>query len=163
MKFSSNFFQPLVLVQSVTIAKFLSSLGGIMGFVAGMSVLSFIEILFHVVSNIRLKDSKIRPAQITGPERGATTLSSKTQIWHQLSIYLVGFLSSSSAHGLHYIQSQRHTRPAKIFWAIQVVLSIAVCSVLVRNVYKHAERSPVIVSIDQRLMTLEDVRNFFFK
>lgn len=60
MKFSSNFFQPLVLVQSFTIAEFLSSLGGIMSITAGLSVLSIIEIFFHVVSNIRVTNNKVR-------------------------------------------------------------------------------------------------------
>jgi Amiloride-sensitive sodium channel len=122
-----------------------------MSITAGLSILSIIEIFFHVVSNIRVTNNKVRSIQPAGQDQRET---------RQQQSILVRFLSSSSIHGLQYIQGQQ-TIKAKIFWAIQVVVSIALCSVLIRTIYKHTERSPVITSIDQQLMTLEDVRKTF--
>lgn len=141
-----------MLVQFVTFSKFLSSVGGIMALVAGVSVLSVVEIFFHLARSLRPTDNQVHAFAQPAPPA-----ASESHILRQLTRYFVEFLRSSSVHGLRYTQGRRHSRCVRIFWAVQVVVSAALCSVLVRDIYKHAEKSPVITSIDAKTMTLDEI------
>jgi Amiloride-sensitive sodium channel len=156
--FASNFFLPHVKVESFPFSSFLSNVGGFMGLLAGVSVLSIVEVFYHVVIQFGSNHQKVHPlVQANEPRRIAR--ANEDHALYKFSQYLFEFIRSSSMHGLHYTQDRSQNKCGKIFWSLLVSLSIAICSVLIVDIYKHAEKSPVTTSIDSQLLTLDDVSN----
>jgi Amiloride-sensitive sodium channel len=147
----SDHIQPLVKIQSFTFSDFLSNIGGFMGLLAGMSVLSIME--FFYLASIHFKN---------GNNKVQTTQRPKTVAWNQshplysLMKYFIEFLQLSDIHGVRYLKDQG--RLGKWFWAFLLSISAMFCSVLINDIYKHSELSPVHTSIDSNLLTSEDVR-----
>jgi Amiloride-sensitive sodium channel len=143
--------QPQVKVFSFTFADFLSNIGGFMGLLAGISVLSIIEFFYLAV--VHFKNDKVQPA--SRPKRVVWV---QTHPLYSLTKYFSEFLESSDIHGLHYLRDQG--RIGKCFWAFLLVMSVMFCSVMVSDIYEQSEKSPVRTTIDDKLWTMEDVRNF---
>jgi Amiloride-sensitive sodium channel len=145
---------PLVKVYSFTFSDFLSKIGGFMGLLAGISVLSIVE-FFYLAVVFWKKDKKVQPAS-----RPRKVAWDQTHALYLLTKYYANFLETSGIHGLHYLKDQR--RLGKCFWAFLIVTSIIFCSVLISDIYEHSEKSPVRTTIDDKLWTLEDVRKCSF-
>lgn len=153
LRFGSNFYQPRVKVQAFTFPDFLSNVGGFMNLLAGISVLSIIEIFYHFVKHFFERNNKVPPEILT-----AISLKTKHKALLKFSKYFGDLIKSSDIHGLHYTESRSQGRCGRIFWAFLVALSMSTCSVLVVDLYKHAEKSPVALRIDPQTMSLDDVR-----
>jgi Amiloride-sensitive sodium channel len=155
-KWSDNFFQPSVQVQPVSLLKCLSNISGVMALVAGMSVLSIIEIFYLFITKYT---AKVQPISVEMVDFGQAT--DDYNVLNQLSQYFIDYINESNVHCLHYTANSRLSRYSRIFWAILVLSSITICSVLIIDTFKNAERSPVIISIDHEMMTLNEVQMIF--
>jgi Amiloride-sensitive sodium channel len=136
--------------QSFTLVDFLSNFGGFMGLLAGISVLSIVEIFDHALRQLQRNNRKVHPAVETRRIR-------KEHALYHIFKYFVEFTKTSDLHGLPYITDQREGRWGRIFWAFVVLLSFVVCTVLIRDINQQAEKSPVATMIDARMWTLDDV------
>jgi Amiloride-sensitive sodium channel len=124
-----------------------------MALVAGMSVLSIIEIFYLFV---RKYTAKVQPVSVEIVEFGPVI--DEGNVFNQLSKYFMDYINESNVHCLHYTVNSRLSRYFRIFWGVLVFSSITICSVFIINVYKNAERYPVIMSIDHQMMTLNEVK-----
>jgi Amiloride-sensitive sodium channel len=158
--FASNFFLPHVKVESFPFSNFLSNVGGFMGLLAGVSVLSIVEVFYHVVIQFGSESQKVHPL-VQANEARRIVRANEDHALYQFSKYFFEFIKSSNMHGLYYTQDRSQTKCGKIFWSLLVSLSIAICSVLIVDIYKHAEKSPVTMSIDSQVWTLDDVSELF--
>jgi hypothetical protein len=138
-----------------TFTDFLSNVGGFMGLLAGVSIISIIEVVYHIVS-CRQSHRKIQQINLNLPIRIAWR--NENHALYQLSKYFVEYIKTSDIHGVHYLTDQRLTRGGKILWTLLIASSISICSFIVVYIYKHAEKSPVAISIDPQVLTLDEVR-----
>jgi Amiloride-sensitive sodium channel len=125
-----------------------------MALVAGMSVLSIIEIFFLFV---RKYTAKVQPVSVEMVDFGQVT-DDEGDVFDELSMYFIDYINESNVHCLHYTVNRRLSRYFRIFWAVLVFSSVTICSMLIINIYKNIERSPVIISIDHQMMTLNEVQ-----
>lgn len=165
MHYASEYFQPVVKVRSLTFSDFLSNVGGFMGLLAGISVLSIVEIFYHILKQCRKSDTKVYPiAHAKNPTRSIQ--ANQSHALFQLTQYLVVYTKTSDLHGLKYASDKNESTIGNILWTVLVILSVLVCSGLVKDIYEHAEKSPVATFIESRKWTLDDVRfrrkAFFF-
>jgi Amiloride-sensitive sodium channel len=148
------------MVQSLTFFDFMSNVGGFMGLLAGISVLSIIEVFYHIVHHFRPKLTAIQPIMNFSFETRQIPWVNENHAIVQMSKYCGEYIRSSDIHGLQYTRDNKQSRCGKIFWIILVVLSFFSCLILVQNTYKNAEKSPVATSIDPETLNSNDVRKF---
>jgi Amiloride-sensitive sodium channel len=156
MNFANDFFQPLIMVCPLTLSDYLSNIGGIMGLVAGISVMSIVEIFYHILM-LNHTDNRVH---ILNSNTRQTSRAFEDHVLFHLIKYITEFIKTSDLHGFPYITDQRQSRRGRIFWAIFVAASLVACLFLIRDINRHAEKSPVAIRIDSQLWTLDDVRNF---
>lgn len=146
--FRTSSFHPFVKIFSFTFYDFLSSVGGCMGLLAGISILSVVEIFYHMLAiKFKLKGNKVRPR---------TQISSKTSKLHedhvlvQLIKYCGKFIKTSDMHGAHYAMDSSLTTVSRIFWSVLLILSFSTCAIYVSNLIGDSEKNPVAVRIETR-------------
>lgn len=132
-----------------------------MGLLAGISVISIIEIFYHLVRHFSVKHNKV-DSLVAENDAAQATFRNKDHALYQLSKYFVKYIKSSDLHGVHYTNDRSQGRCGRTFWTILIILSITTFSFLVNDMYKHAEKSPIMVRIDPQMMTLDEVRRFIF-
>ncbi|XP_037296672.1 pickpocket protein 28-like [Manduca sexta] len=67
------------------------------------------------------------------------------------------FTKNTSLHGLRFITEREATIVEKMFWLILFLVSMGVCLYQIRNVWIKWDSSPVIVSINERLVPVSEV------
>lgn len=153
---SIDFFQPVIRVQAATFSDYLSSVGGFMGLLAGASVISIMEIVFHSLKNFNKKKSKVVPIQRTGPNQ--VTLTTENHASQKFSENFTHFMKKSHIHGLRYTRDQRQTKCGRMFFILLVTSSLIISSILIVEMYQSSEKSPMATRIDDQMWTLDQVR-----
>jgi Amiloride-sensitive sodium channel len=158
VNFVSDSFQPFVKMSALTFVDFLSNVGGFMGLLAGISIISIIELFYHVADvKFNKKNLQVHPIA-NAQENRRVVRANKKHVLFQLIKYSFKFSKISDMHGLRYTQDQNLGRLGRIFWTVVVISSFVLCYFLVNNLYQHAEKSPVVTRIDSQMWTLNDVR-----
>jgi Amiloride-sensitive sodium channel len=152
-------YYPLVKVQSLTFADFLSNVGGFMGLLAGISVLSFVEFFYHAMKQIKSNKKRVHSSV---DQQMQTEISKRKHALYELMKYFVKFLKNSDMHGLPYITDTTQSRRGRVFWAVLVLLSFGFCSLMIRDLSELADRSPVATRIDSQIWTQDDVSSSFW-
>jgi Amiloride-sensitive sodium channel len=154
LHFGVDSFQPLEKLHAFTFPDFLSNVGGFMGLLAGISVLSLIEIFYFTVKNFLRVQNRVEPKSLefqNSRDRNVKALN-------QVSLFLIEFVELSDLHGLQYVKDKREGRVGMILWAAMVFLSFIACSFLIRDLFHNAEKSPVAIRINPQKWTLNEVR-----
>lgn len=115
-----------------------------MGLLAGISILSVVEIFYHLVQ-FRSKKIKIEP-ELQAYARTAW-LNEDHSLVH-LGNYIVNFFKTSDMHGARYTQDRTLGAVSRIFWALLLLSSITLCGIIVGDMIRHAEKSPVATRIE---------------
>lgn len=127
-----------------------------MGLLAGLSVLSIIEIFYHIMIECLQSHDKVEPLyqinQFIQEDQG-----NQNHSLCKLSRYYFKFIKSSHMHGIHYTRDQTQSRCGRIFWTFLMAVSMSVCSVFVIDMHEHSKKSPMAMSIDSQVWTLDDV------
>jgi Amiloride-sensitive sodium channel len=97
MNFENNQFYPMQKLYLFAFADYLGYVGGIMGLLAGVSVLSLIEILYHFLSlgfsNMlnRLRSTRVQAIDL---RKDARTLiqANEAHVLYQLTKYVIDFM-----------------------------------------------------------------------
>jgi Amiloride-sensitive sodium channel len=163
--FAESSFQPFVKVEAFAFSDVLGFVGGIMGLIAGVSVLSLVEILYHMVDvlqmKIRLKLRKRRVAcdQSKKSNRviGKVINANQNHALYQLSKFVGQFMKTSDAHGFSYILDKNQSVLGRLFWALAVAASVAACTLLTFSAFENAELNPVAIKIDDEFVNVENV------
>lgn len=161
MDLSHSVMMPLILKKVLTFADALSNIGGFMGLMAGISVLSIIQFFYHALLVLESNVKKVRPLRII-----VATSHQEIQKDHPLLHffkYLAEFASVSDVHGLIHITDSKQSRCGRIFWAVLVVLSLVFCSILIHDVNLQRDTSPVTMRIDSKIMTLDEVQYIYLQ
>lgn len=147
------FFYPMVKVYAFTFSNYLGSVGGLLGLFAGVSVISLIEIVFHLVYKPTIcyfnRNITVNPKPkefLRSPEKNQTIFFE--------------FSKKTSIHGLNMVVDKRKNRFQNAFWIIVVTFSLTVCIVMTSIAYRHAEFNPLVISIDDKVWSIYDVSKF---
>jgi Amiloride-sensitive sodium channel len=156
MRIADDYFQPLVKVQPLTFSGFLSNIGGCMGLLAGVSVLSVFEIFYLIINHFLESSNKVYSLSSTRNEKQMAWIKKDKPYWFTKP--LVDFVSSSDILGILMVKNHTHRKIGRVLWALLVALLIAICSKVVFDMYKYAKKLPVVTRIDSQVLTLNDVR-----
>lgn len=171
LDYNSFFFFPMEKVYPFTFSEYLAYVGGIMGLLAGVSVLSLIEIVFHLLmsstkkASVYLRSTRVLPMTPKRSVEQARTRNIKADenhILYQFSKYVADFMKKSDVHGLNYTIDKNQSMFGRVLWTIIIIGSVVSCYVLVKYSYDHSEKNPVIISIDKKTWNIENV-NFLQK
>ena len=158
--FESLHFYPMVKTEVVTLSSFLGSIGGIMGLLAGISVLSIVE-TFYFFGKLLAERMTIKPIRIH-PNLFKTVVrrqirANKNHALYQLTKYFGEFIKASDAHGVLYTTDKEQSSCGRIFWTLMVIGSIVFCSILIVDSINNGKLNPVIVGIDSKTWSSEEV------
>lgn len=156
VRFSSDFFQPFVKVPSLTLSDLISQLGAISCLLAGVSILSIIEVFHFMIVELTRNTRKVQP--LNQPIDSTPSWVNSNHVLFHLSKYFLEFIKFSNIHGIRHTQSSNIC--VKIFWIILEALSILFCLFLVTNAYNNIEKSPKETRIESEKWTIDDVRFF---
>jgi Amiloride-sensitive sodium channel len=160
VRFASDSYQPFVKTVPFSFSDFLGNIGGFMGLLAGISILSIVEIFYHITAiKLTKQAQQVHPAE---QENRQTAWANEDHLLFQLMKYFSKFIKTSDMHGMNYTQDQTIGKAGRIFWTLLVLLSLTICSVLVIDMNRGAEQSPIATRIDSQMWTLDDVSEEFF-
>jgi hypothetical protein len=97
MHYENNQFYPMQKLYSFAFADYLGYVGGIMGLLAGISVLSLIEILYHFLSpscvNMfnRLRSTRVQAIDLRR-DAGNVIKANEAHVLYQLTKYVIDFM-----------------------------------------------------------------------
>lgn len=140
----------------------MASVGGLVGLIAGVSVISLVEFVYHfIVYLLSLRTSKKLFVRVhpTIAERNAANVLPLNQdhAIYQCSKYFFEFTRESSIHGLLYTTNKDEKLTGRVFWAIVVLASTIACGFLIRDNLSHAELNPIVFGIDEKVWKVDEV------
>lgn len=152
----------LVKHQTLNFSDFLASVGGLIGLIAGVSVISLIEFLYHfIVYLLSFRPSKRLFTRVhpTEAERNAANVLplNQTHALYQCSKYFFEFIRESSIHGLVYTTKNDEKLVGRICWSFVLVSSSITCGFLIMDNLSHAELNPVTLQIDAKIWKADEV------
>lgn len=155
-----TYFRPSVRYLAFDDADFLAAFGGLMGLLAGISVFSIIELLVAIVKCCRFSadKSKISPETVQRIRSQKEYLVNKEHLFYYLSQALVELMRASNIHGVRYLNDKKVKVIERVFWFIIICVLMAFCSILVFNSLNDLQGNSVVVAIDEKIWSVEDVR-----
>lgn len=160
LKLRVTFFHPMIRFQAFTISDFLGAFGGLLGLIAGISVISIIELVETALKCIRLScfKSKVSPDAEQRPRHRKRFLVNRDHLFYHLGKTFFEFLKESSVHGVRYTNDKTLKVWERIVWALILSVSITFCSILVLHSLNNLQSNSVIVTIDEKIWNVEEVR-----
>jgi hypothetical protein len=158
--YETSFYAPFIRYRAFNFTDYLASIGGLVGLIAGVSVISLIEVFYHILLYLisRRPSNKVfvkihrETDQII-----AETILNQEHVLYQCSKYLYEFMKQSSIHGLNYMTDKDQKLVGRFFWMIVVSASALACGYLVADTLSHAELNPTAFQIDEKIWRAEDV------
>lgn len=155
--FSADSFNPFVEQLAFGFSEFLGALGGLMGLFAGMSVISAIEVGFHILKIFVEKLSDRRLLKVHAIEVASTPNASDPSVRKRVFRYFVKTVAKSDVHGLHFLVDKGRKLWERVFWALIVFLLAIFCFQQIFDVIMYSEDNPIEFGIDEKVWTLNDV------
>lgn len=162
--FEEVFFFPNQKDFAFTLSAFLGNIGGIMGLLAGVSVLSLVETFHHFLSPCvrrffkSFKATKVYPIKSAADQQQKMSANEDHTLYQFLK-YVIKFFRVSDIHGVRYTIDQNQKKHERVFWALIVFGSVVACFWLIQDVFKHSEKVPVVTGIDTNVWSVENVSN----
>lgn len=161
-----TYFYPSVRYLAFDVADFLAEFGGLMGLLAGISVFSIIELIWTTINCFRFAfcKSKVAPKAVRRPGERKKFLINKEHLFYQLGKTFGELLRNSNIHGLHYTSDKRLKVIERVSWFITICVLLVFCSVLVLESLNKLQSNSVILEIDEKIWSVEEVRilkNYF--
>lgn len=133
-----------------------------MGLLAGVSILSVVEFVYHLFSKSCDKVKNLHKLKMVSPtsekvavEQG--TLPNTDHALYHLTKYFNDFMNISDIHGVRYTTDKNLSTLSRIFWTVTVVGSLVACSLLIRDSYRHNELNPVLVKVDTKTWNSNEI------
>lgn len=139
---------------------FLAEFGGLMGLLAGISVFSIIELVMTIVKAFRFAacKTKIEPETDRVLRTRKKFLVDEKHLFYQLSKTFGKLLKESNVHGVRYTSDKRLNVFERVFWVVTISLLLGFCSILVFNSLNNLQSNSVIVKVDEKIWSVEEVR-----
>lgn len=150
---------PTIKCPAIKIFDFLGAFGGLMGLVAGISVISIIELIFTILKCARLIfcKTKVHPIIIVQSKTPLQKFAlNQNHLFYHFGLNFVEFLKESGIHGVHYINNKNLKWLEKMFWIIFVVVSTVLCSILIADSLESLHANSVIIAFDEKIWNKEE-------
>lgn len=153
-------WHPLVKKKSIGRSEFFASFGGLLGLVAGMSLLSIIEVILLMLVPVfqAVKAYRNRNKVWEFNFHSETNLINRDVVVNKFSHFITKFIDKSSIHGLHNISDKKRSVFEKGFWVFFASMSMVFCLVMIHDVTKRSELNPIEFGIDEKIWNLNEVR-----
>lgn len=136
----------------------MSSVGGLLGLIAGMSAISFIEFIYHFIRALTKKlFVKVHPK---APERvfpRQCFVANNETFKRQFTKIIDEYSKKSNIHGLQYTNDKQLSLFEKSFWVICVFSSTVICTLVVHETIQRAKLNSIVTAIDSKTWTTKDV------
>lgn len=154
---------PLIKQKAIGRSEFFGSFGGLMGLVAGMSLLSIIEMVLHLLVTVIQALKQYRKRNKIWAVNASKVVLKQSPIQEnsfikKVSTFFKHFVANSTIHGLQDIANKKKNMFEKLFWILTVLASTALCLVTIFDVTNHSELNPIEYGSDEKIWTLNDVR-----
>lgn len=160
IQYSDDVYYPLVKHQVYGVFEFLAAFGGLMGLIAGVSVFSIVELLYHIITiSCACKSSSVAPEVRGIPRR--KFLVNENGFFDRLKKYLRKIMELSSIHGFYYLINRTQSKAGNIFWTVWVLISVVFCTVLIIDTTSHAELNPIMFELDEKIWNEREVSSDF--
>lgn len=133
-----------------------------MGLIAGMSLISVIEMVLRIMMTVVQAFRKLRKRNKTWAYRSSEQVSNESPNevnaakWKILT-FITNFIENSSIHGLQEISIRGQHIAEKLFWAVTVSASTGFCLITIFDITKHSELNPIEYGSDDKIWSLSDV------
>ncbi|CAG9811156.1 unnamed protein product [Chironomus riparius] len=150
LQYKEDVFPRLIRKTQFTIVDFLAFVGGILGLFAGISILSFVELIYWftvrvIILNVKRIDTKVYSmSRVRERVQGLTKIKKFTQ----------SYLRQSSIHGLGYISE--FSWIINILWTFFVLISMTCCIHLILRSHQSVPDSRVI-AYDDNFKIIESI------
>lgn len=134
-----------------------------MGLFAGMSVVSLIKIVYLVFTAIKTKILVVRKSSkvnfiMVGNQKSKKIIKfNRDHVLCHCSQYFLKFAELTSIDGIHDMVNRKKSTAERLFWIFVTLVSVTLCTILIIDVTKNAELSPIEFGIDEKIWTLKDV------
>lgn len=143
----------------------MASVGGLLGLIAGLSAISFVELAFHLIRlliKIFSGGARVYPDDrqdnVLPSFRRRQFLVNRDHVPYKCSNFVMEYMKASSIHGFSYIINRRTSLIEKTFvWLSCVVASAVFCIIFIVDTVKNAELNPIIFKIDNKFWSVEKV------
>jgi len=154
VKFKTKEIFPRVYRRQFTSLDLLSYIGGLLGLVAGFSVLSFIEICYFFTIRIwfdKVQGRKVTPLNVQ--EEAPSRLQKLVKVPRE---YLITYFGNSSIHGLNFMSDDNRHACEKFFWLISFFAAMAMSFVSIKELYIRYINNPIIMVMDDKINSVND-------
>lgn len=151
-------FYPSIRYLAFGVSDLLAEFGGLMGLLAGISVFSIAEIFCNILKSFWFTACKSKIAPQTVRRRRRRILVNRDHLFYRLGQTFLDLLKQSNVHGVHYTSDEKLKVIERVFWFITIVVLLAFSSVMVFGSLKNLQLNSVVVAIDEKIWSVEDVR-----
>lgn len=160
LKLRTTAFYPMIRYQAFSVSDFLGAFGGLLGLIAGISVISLIEFTLTILKcfGCPFLKSKVAPeeAQIRKPRK--KFLVNREHLFFHFGRNFVEFLKESSIHGVCYTNDKKLKIWERFGWLIIISTSITFCSILIIDSLDHLQSNSVTIALGEKIWSVEEVR-----
>lgn len=138
---------------------FLASFGGLLGLIAGASLISLVEVFYFIFFIMIQKISELRKSSKINANTEEIRLAwtEETAIRRHIPDFVKVFLKKCSIHGVNQSVDEDQNLFGKLIWIVVVLTSSIVCGLLIKNYVKKSNINPVGYEIDEKLWSAEEV------
>ena len=157
-------FYPLIRQKAFGISDFFGSIGGLVGLFAGISVISLVEFTFHTLEAIKSKvhvtmfRSKVHPMPTINSKCAREIHFNRKHFLYKYFMYVLYFAESGSIHGINHVGNKNKRPMERFFWMAVTLLLMAFCIVLISDLTKDSELTPIDYGIDDKFWSDNDVK-----
>jgi Amiloride-sensitive sodium channel len=136
---------------------FLANCGGFLGLFLGISVISFVEIVYF--STIRLWCTLKKPRKSIIDRTDTIDLQDYRSHSYLKVIkdLIADYSNKTTIQGVNYVADTTLSMIERSWWAILVVISTFCCGSLILDVVESYDQSPIIVSFANEEMHISEV------
>jgi Amiloride-sensitive sodium channel len=122
---------------------FLANCGGLLGLCLGVSVLSFVEIVYFCTFRLRFEKRMDEPMIMEEPQRNLI----KTRRYLKISQDLIrDYVNKTTIQGVKYLAEPSLTSAERIWWMIILFISVFACGSLIFDILRRYDQSPAIIN-----------------
>ncbi|KAL7012613.1 hypothetical protein ACKWTF_014955 [Chironomus riparius] len=153
VKFRSITFFPYILRRQFTEIDFIAYTGGAFGLFLGISILSFVEIVYY--STIRIVFNWIRDRKKRMIIRDVNAI----ELQDTKMSYVMFYFNISTVHGMSQIVMEHRSLIERMFWILCLGFSLLYCGISSYEMYEKYDQATIAITYDSDESSVETVKD----
>ncbi|CAO1403765.1 unnamed protein product [Diamesa tonsa] len=158
IKFQKNEFFSVIRKKQFSKTDFISYCGGILGLFAGISVLSFIELIYYFTIRVvgDWKRSKVVPiANIESLQ--SFPKQAENKIMKTLKTYTLKYFKGTSIHGFNYSVDSTRSLFERFFWTAVIFVSSLACIYMFYELIDKIQSNPIVDNLSDEANHISEI------